>query len=69
MSTYKYEPRESEYKGNDCDALEVVGGLREAGNHTSEEFVDPEGEGSDDQKHGNLHDNAEHKNDLQVNHQ
>ena len=69
MRTYKYEPRQSEYKGNDCDALEDVRGLREAGNFASEEFIDPEGQGSDDQKHGNLHDDAEHKNDLQSNHQ
>jgi hypothetical protein len=67
VRAYKYEPREGEHKGNDCSALEDVGGLREAGNHASEEFVNPEREGSDDQKHGNLHDDTEHEDGLHSN--
>ena len=66
VRTHKNEPREGEHKGNDCDALEDGGRLGEAGDRAFKELVDPEGEGSDDQKHGNLNDDSEHKNDLQA---
>lgn len=64
--THKDKPRESEHEGSDCDALEDGGGLGEAGDRAFEQLVNPEREGSDDQKHGHLDDDSEYKNDLQA---